>query len=278
MSSLCSMSLMRHVLILSAAATVALGSASAQFAASPSPAVSPATESSSSSLQLAAEDGADGLGALPAAPAAGAAGAGQNGGGYKSHSLISHLTFAAGGGFNAPTTNSSPYITWGGNFNVAGGYRFSPYLSLMTEYQFIDDKLPGSLIAAVSNGTQGAGGNAHIWSFTMAPVVDLFPKRTNSIYLTGGGGFYRKLTSFTAQECCDYYGYAESVVAAHFSSNQGGANFGFGLTHRIGGVYGDGKSQVFAEARYLFLNSPPITASNGLGTTELIPVTVGFRF
>jgi hypothetical protein len=281
------MSLMRHVWILSAAATVALGSASAQFAASPSsssPAVSPATESSSSSLQLATDDGAAGLEALPSAPASGA---GQNGGGYKSHSLFSHLTFAAGGGFNAPTTNSSPYITWGGNFNVAGGYRFSPYLSLMTEYQFIDDKLPGAIIAEAGS----SGGHAHIWSFTMAPVVDLFPKSTNSIYVTGGGGFYRKVTSFTvleASEYCDFYycgiEYSPAVVG-HFSSNQGGWNIGAGYTHRVGGSYSDSKMKLFAEARYLDVLTPAITTEpNGLGTTsvaadtKLVPVTFGIRW
>jgi hypothetical protein len=243
-------------------ATVAAAQAQSQRSAS---------ESSSNDFALIASEG------LSGGSSAAAGGSAMHNGDWKNY-LANHYTFEVGAGFNAPIGNDTPYITWGGNLTVGGGLRFNKRLSLLTEYQFIDDKLPGSLIAAVSNGTQGAGGNAHIWSFTMAPVVDLFPKRTNSIYLTGGGGFYRKLTSFTAQECCDYYGYAESVVAAHFSSNQGGANFGFGLTHRIGGVYGDGKSQVFAEARYLFLNSPPITASNGLGTTELIPVTVGFRF
>ena len=35
--------------------------------------------------------------------------------------------------------------------------------------------------------------------------------------------------------------------------------------------------RAFAEARYLFLNTPRITAINGLGTTELIPVTIGVR-
>ena len=40
----------------------------------------------------------------------------------------------------------------------------------------------------------------------------------------------------------------------------------------------DNHSEVFAEARYTFIHTPPITQNNGLGTTELIPVTVGIRF
>ncbi len=43
-------------------------------------------------------------------------------------------------------------------------------------------------------------------------------------------------------------------------------------------MYGDGTSQLFAEARYLYVHTPPISQNNGLGTTELIPVTVGVRF
>ena len=68
-----------------------------------------------------------------------------------------------------------------------------------------------------------------------------------------------------------------------FTSNQWGGNAGVGLYHRLGGnMYGDDSSEnhseLFAEARYTFIHTPPITQNNGLGTTELIPVTVGIRF
>jgi hypothetical protein len=214
---------------------------------------------------------------LPIAPAAsGISGAaGQSGDyGYHDHSWTSKLAFEGGAGFNAPIGNDNPYITWGGNFTVGGGLHFTKRLAGLVEFQFIDDKLPGAFVAAGG----GENGSAHIWSFTVDPVFDLFPKRTNSVYVTGGGGFYRKVTSFTDLECCDFFGYPVSVVANHFSSNQGGVNFGVGLTHRLGGVYGDGQAKLFAEARYLYLDTPAIGETNGLGTTELIPVTLGVRF
>ena len=88
--------------------------------------------------------------------------------------------------------------------------------TLLAEYQFIGEKLPGGLIAEA--GTQGC--HAHIWSFTLDPVIDLFPERANSLYLTGGGWFYRKVAIFT--EPGEYQNYA----VGHFSSNQGGASFG----------------------------------------------------
>jgi hypothetical protein len=289
MSSLCSVSLQRHVAILSAAAVLALASASAQFAPSPNPTGSttpPATESVSSSLQLVTDDGIAPEAALPSAPAASGSAAGQNSS-YHSHSLFSHMTFAVGGGFNAPSSDSSNYVTWGGDFSLGAGFRFNPYLSLMTEYQFIDDKLPGKLIAE----TGANGGHAHIWSLTLEPVVDLMPKRTNDIYVTGGGGFYRKVTSFTdpmAAEFCDYYycgiGVA-NVVVGHFSSNQGGWNVGGGFTHRVSGAYGESRMKLFAEARFLDVMSPASAiAPNGLGVaavgqgTKLIPVSVGVRW
>ncbi|MGB7549223.1 MAG: outer membrane beta-barrel protein, partial [Terracidiphilus sp.] len=224
--------------------------------------------------------------ALPSPRGAAGSAAGQ-GGKYQSHSLFSHMTFALGGGFNAPTSDSSPYITWGGNLNLGAGYRFSPRLSLMTEYQFIDDKLPGAVIAE----TGANGGHAHIWSLTMAPVVDLLPKRTNSLYVTGGGGFYRKVTSFTdpvAAEYCTYYYCGITTVnqvVGHFSSNQGGWNIGAGFSHRMGGMFSDSKMKLFAEVRYLDVMTPAVTTSpNGLGLTtvaagtKLIPVTMGIRW
>ena len=116
------------------------------------------------------------------------------------------------------------------------------------EYQFIDDKLPGKIIAEAGSD----GGHAHIWSFTVDPVIDLFPKSSNDLYVTGGGGFYRKVTSFTVlsptQYCTYFYcgiGYAPQVVG-HFSSNQGGWNIGGGYQHRMGGMYGESKVQALS--------------------------------
>ena len=110
-------------------------------------------------------------------------------------------------------------------------------------------------------------------------MFDLFPKKSNGIYLVGGWGYYHKSTNLNEYECCDIYGYDVSVTVASITSNQWGGNAGFGLYHRLGNLYGDtSHSQLFAEARYTFIHTPPITQGNGLGTTELIPVTLGFRF
>lgn len=293
------MSLTRRVSLLFGTTLLAAGFAAAQSSSSTpqtGAGVSAPTESSSSDSQFLADDGG-GAPALSAAamaltPSAGGAAAGQEYGSGK-HGMLSWSRVAGnfGGGFNAPigndtssggsscTTYCGPFLTYGGNFTGGLGLRFSPRFSLLGEYQFMDDKLPGNFIAAV--GTQG--GNAHIWSLTLDPVIDLFPKRSNSIYVTGGGGFYRKVTNFTVVEQgeeCEFYCFTfpENATVFHFSSNQGGANVGFGLTHRLGGTYGDGQMKVYAEARYVWIDTPPQSSLDGTGRTEVIPVTIGLRF
>ena len=277
----------------------ALGSASAQAvsAADDSTAYSSSnsassTESSSNTLE--AVDVAHlGDAALPAAPSAVGSGGGQYdnrsrpGGG--SGGLRSHLTFEVGGGFNAPTDDSSPYISWGGNFTVGTGYRFDQHFSMNLEYQFIHSKLPDVIV-----GEAGAtGGYDTIWSFTLDPMYEVNPKSSITFYGVGGGDFYRKVTNFTDPQegfYCDYFGFCygvtQNVVVGHFSSNQGGWNIGGGLEHRFAGWNGDGRMKFFAEARYLDVLSPAVVGitPNGLGVTtvgadtKIIPVTIGLRW
>jgi hypothetical protein len=279
-----SMSQMRHVcfLFLGCAIFLAAGVAKAQSSSSQDPSTAGYSSSqaglSASGLQLTDY-------ALPEAPdpagssAEGGAGQyGKGGGNGGSKGPWHNWTFELGGGFNAPVGNDTPYITWGGNITGGGGIRFSDRLSVLAEYQFIDDKLPGAFIAAV--GTQS--GDAHFNSITGSPVLDLTPKWHNGAYLVGGFGFYHKSTNFSDYECCDLYGYSVPENVLTVTSNQWGANFGLGLYHKVGGdLYGpdsSGHTELFAEARYLYVHTPPISASNGLGTTELIPVTLGVRF
>jgi hypothetical protein len=227
--------------------------------------------------------------ALPEAPApsASASSSGGDGAGQYGNSgrqgILHSWAYEASGGFNAPESNS---VTYGGQFTVGAGLKFNKYLSTLIEYQFLDDKLPGYLIAEAGAN----GGYAHIWSFTIDPVIDLMPKATNDVYVTGGGGFYRKVTSFTDPEETEYcYYFCEigtvNAVVGHFSSNQGGVNFGAGFQHRLGGMSGDGNMKLFAEARYVDVFSPAVMGSaNGLGVTsvaantKVIPVSFGVRF
>jgi len=307
LSPLC-VSLRRRVSFFAVTVSLAVGVASAQSTPSPDPSpVQSSTTGFSSSQAGLSESGFELAeftlpgSAFPgsASSAGGASSAGQYGNGSGSHhGLFHNLAFEAGAGFNAPIGNDTdqsgvvtgeklPVITWGGNFTVGGGLRFNRWLSVLAEYQFMDDKLPGALIADVNNATGDvddiSAGNTHINSITGSPVIDLFPKKSNGVYLVGGFGWYHKSTNFQAPEpVISFYGeYYEDVTVTSFTSNQWGGNAGFGIYHKLGGgMYGGdtGHTEIFAEARYTFIHTPPPTAANGLGTTEMIPVTFGVRF
>ena len=157
----------------------------------------------------------------------------------------------------------------------------------------IDDKLPGSLIADAGS----VGGHAHIWSLTLDPVIDLFPERKTDIYVTGGGGFYRKVTSFTdpeeVEEC--YYFCEEGEANAtvdHYTSNAFGVNGGVGVTYKFSHFSNE---RFYVEARYVFMLDSQRTgvtsanvATSSLSATDFypansnrttyIPIKVGIRF
>jgi hypothetical protein len=275
-------SFVKFVCFQSCAAMLMAGLANAQSTISDNQSNSSGWSSSeSSSLQVADAAVPGSPAALPSAPTPSASAAAQEstGGGYSGwhgSDLMHRLTFELGAGFNAPIGNDTPFITWGYHFTLGAGVRFSNRVSALLEYQFMDDKLPGAFLAA--EGVQA--GNAHINSITGSPVFDLTPKRSYGAYLVGGWGYYHKSTNFNDYEEEEtFYGvYDVPVTVASVTSNQWGGNGGLGIYHRLGGMYGDGKNQIFMEARYTFIHTPPSTQTNGFGTTELIPVTLGLRF
>ncbi len=270
---------------------LAVGTANAQIATSASstntPAVS-ATESSSAQFSYAAENGTDALPSAPE-PANGAAGQYDNkGGGSSNGGWTSRLAIEGGFGFDIPSGSTSNYINTGWDLTIGGGMHFSHGLAALIEYQFMSDSLPQAII----NEAGSQGGFAHIWGFSVDPVYDIWPKAANGAYVTGGAGFYRKVTNFTVQQqqqyCYYFYcgvGYGNATVG-HFSSNQAGINFGGGYRHRFLGMYGDGRLELFAEARYLDIFTPQILGKspNGLGETtigsgtRLIPINFGVRY
>ena len=281
----------RRASLIGAAVLLAAAVASAQSASAQDQSQAQSISSAYSSNQAGLQEFGN-LALLDApAPAASASAGGQygNGGGYGGggkHAFLHNWTFEAGGGFNGPVGNdavniggaSTPVITWGGNFTVGAGLRLSKWVSALVEYQFIGDKLPGVFIS--DEGSEA--GNSHINSITGSPVIDLFPKKPNGVYLVGGWGYYHKSTNFQDyEEEESIYGiYEVPVTVASVTSNQWGGNAGLGIYHRVGSMYGDSDShtEIFAEARYTYIHTPSASQTNGLGTTELIPVTLGVRF
>ncbi len=213
----------------------------------------------------------------------------QNGGGYGNGGYqqypkygengFHHLAIEAGGGFDAPLGNTKNTQTFGYNFKLGSGYNFSRNFGLLAEYEFNGSGIPNSVLAA----QQAPQGNVHVWGLTLDPILYYKTKGAWGGYVTGGGGFYRKLTSFTqpvfAGVVCDFYGVCypqySNITLSHFSSNQGGVNIGTGFTHNLG----QGGAKVYAEARYLWVDSAKSSPTQiGSGTVSVIPVTVGIRF
>lgn len=191
-----------------------------------------------------------------------------------------HFAFEAGVGPTVPIGNDvrDGYDTWGYNVTLGGGWNFTKNFGALLEYQFNRNKIPGKTLAAIG----APGGNINTWSLTIDPIIYLPMSRTFGGYVTGGGGFYRKVTNFTAPQQVTqcyyfcYYGYANETIG-HFSSNQGGIDIGIGGYWKAFGE--DSRAKLYAEARYVWVDSPKATATtNGEGTEGLIPVTLGVRF
>ena len=204
----------------------------------------------------------------------------------------SHLAFEAGAGFTAPVGNDThPFQapsfnvpeTWGYNVTVGAGWNFSKRLGALLEYQFDRQKIPGATLTELaidSGSTTPLGGNVNTWSFTVDPIFYQPLTKKFGGYVTGGGGFYRKVTNFTVPSlACDFF-FCQFVpqTVAHSSSNQGGLNFGVGFYWKAFGE--DSNAKLYAETRYIWVDSPVASNSDpwGGGTEGLVPVTFGIRF
>ncbi len=216
-------------------------------------------------------------------------------------SRTSHIAFEGGFGFSVPVGNDtkfsqadinngylSPAQSVGYDLTVGAGWNFTKKFGALLEYQFLRQGMSNDYLNALNTaeGTSGSGssigGNINTWSFTIDPIFYMPFSHKSGAYVTGGGGFYRKVTNFTEPvESCDYYGYCYNVPVTvdHFSSNQGGANGGVGFYRKVFGE--DSNAKFYAEVRYVWVDSPVASASNsyqGSGTEGLIPVTFGIRF
>jgi len=190
----------------------------------------------------------------------------------------SHFAFVGGAGITAPIGNDTHgFETWGYNFDVGGGWNFTKKFGALFEYQFDKNKIPGATIAAV--GAHGGNINPHLFLFN---GIYYFARRGSGAYVTGGGGFSRKVTNFTDLQqgsVCYFFCYyvTQPVTVYNFASTQAAADAGLGFYWKAFGQDSNGK--LFVEARYVFVNSPAATRTkDGEGTEGIIPVTFGIRF
>ncbi len=199
---------------------------------------------------------------------------------HPSNSISDHLAVEFGAGLNVAAGNTATWQDVGYSINLGGGWMFNNRLGVLAEYGFNHANIPQNTLTNVGE----PNGNVHVWSLTLDPIF--YYKTSGHIggYVTGGGGFYRKLTSFTEPvyvgDYCDYfygcYPQYSNITLSHFSSNQGGVNIGTGVTFKPNV---DGKGKFYAEARYVWVDSPATSGSAvGTGTVGMFPITFGFRW
>ncbi|HEY8997067.1 MAG TPA: hypothetical protein VIM60_04180 [Edaphobacter sp.] len=211
--------------------------------------------------------------------------------------------FEVGGGFDTPTGSTGKDLTVNWKLQAGVGYNFNKRFGVMLEYNY--DKFNdsssnllrqynryNSLGVVDENGNlvnfAGLDGTTHVWSFTVNPMYTYYQGESFGAYVIGGGGFYRKVSNFTLPRAgyyCDYFGFCYSFtsnqVFDHYSNNAGGLNGGLGFTYKMGRF---SSSQLYAEARYAWVNNQP--SQNSVGglypennkRTGYFPVTVGLRF
>ncbi len=207
---------------------------------------------------------------------------------------------AVNGGFTSVIGNGQNYgtITYGGNFLAGGGYNFSKRLGILGEFAYNANKIPGRTLSALyaqldpqvglaAAGISSIGGNVHTYSVTAEPIFYYFNNSKGKLgaYVIGGGGWYHKSTNFTApvQSYDPYFGgtYTVNQTFSTVSDNALGGNLGTGIYFKPFGEYSSAK--LFAEARYVFVNTPAETSTTNAntfhtGTEELIPISFGIRF
>ena len=131
--------------------------------------------------------------------------------------------------------------------------------------------------SATLNAVGVPGGNLHIFSARLDPIVHLNPKGHVDIYVTGGGGIYHRTQEFTQPTIAyatgfdPFFGfypvaYSANQILASYTVNKPGIDAGAGIAF---GKKWHGK--FFAEARYnrIFMRN---------SHTDYVPVTFGFRW
>ena len=183
-------------------------------------------------------------------------------------------TFDVGGGFTPPVGQLGTHLNMGWNAGAGAGVNLNPWLSLGGRFLYNTFGINDASLAAAGV----PGGDAHVWSLTAEPKIQLGVSRF-SPYIVGGVGYYRRTVNFTAptlttQAFYDpfYDVFFPGVVPANqvlSSVTRGGigGNLGFGLQFGLG----EGTAKFFTEARYHY-------ADTGNTPTRMIPVTFGIRF
>lgn len=185
----------------------------------------------------------------------------------------SRVSFGAGAGFTQGVGNAGRNLDYGWNVRGNVGYKFSDHVGANLNVGFDSMGINSTTLSNLGF----PGGNVHILSATVDPIVHLNPHGHIDFYVTGGGGLFHWYQQFTQPTVAvipafnPFFGFFNAAVPANqvlssYSVNKPGIDIGAGMAF---GALGHGK--FFAEARY---NHIYMTGSH----VDYIPVTFGFRW
>jgi type II secretory pathway pseudopilin PulG len=221
-------------------------------------------------------------------------------------------TFFVGGGFTLPVGGTHNYLAPSYDVQAGAGRNFNKKYGVNVQFDWDNFGFQTATLnnqLAIYNGlctpaeeaagdctpfTQ-LGGNSHVWSFTVDPIMNFYSSDTFGAYVTGGGGFYHKTANFTTpaigEYCSPFYGcieYQANQTIDKYTSNAFGVNGGVGMTYKFSRFAGE---KFYVEGRYVYtFNSARAFSygdANGNGfnvfpqnsaKTSFIPITFGVRF
>ncbi|MES2394151.1 MAG: hypothetical protein V4555_21135 [Acidobacteriota bacterium] len=211
--------------------------------------------------------------------------------------------FFGGGGFTTPVGTQSDYMTTGWGLQAGGGRMFNAHFGVNLEFDYDHLGLSQSTLTnqlnlynnqitlfnqyCASNPTNSTcvaaqapvslfgelGGNTHVYSLTLQPVYNLRSGEGLGAYVTGGFGYYHKVTDFTTPEIgeyCDYYygcyQYQANQIIDHYTSNAPGVNGGIGFTYKFSKFSNE---RLYGEVRYVYVLNSARTGVNASTCTTL---------
>lgn len=151
---------------------------------------------------------------------------------------FSKFTFEGAVGPGLPIGSARNRLNTGYDFLLGAGWKFTPAIAGMLEFQYDHFSLNNSALQAFN---QPAGFN-RFWSLTLNPRYYIHPKGRVSAYGTAGYGVYSRTLAFTdpsqiVDYCDPYYGFCSSSgapIIASFTNYRGGFNAGGGVSYALG--------------------------------------------
>jgi Outer membrane protein beta-barrel domain len=188
----------------------------------------------------------------------------------------SRIRFNVGGGVGYPQGDLKSFVNHSGNFVAGGGYNFTRYLGVDTEYFWEDLPIKDQVLQQLNATTQNVRAQQYAWTFN--PIVEVPLVKNFGTYVIGGIGWYHRsgqtTTPAVGAVCIPYWSWwygctlaTTDIVTASRGSSAFGKNIGIGFTYRIR----ESHLKIYAEARYH-------EASYNNVPTKLVPITFGVRW